>query len=480
MSAAGSGGVEARAASEVSAGSGEGGREAGTSLASDPRFALGQSVGFAAFVWGYPLVEMVRTCRLQVIADAASSVSWRAPVDRLQHVDRVADASDRDVVTPANDLLYTTGWINLANGPRLLHVPAAARHPGRYFVLALYDAWTENFANPGLRESPASGETIVLTGPRTPAHHPLPEGLRVVRAPTDLVWLIGRVLAGPGDDVRTARALQSEIRLECPPGTDTGRVPTAVERWHGAAEDPMAALQARPDEADAIAGAFFGNLCRCLADHPPGAADAGLAHWFMRGGLVPGAAFDIAQAAPAWRAGLVRGLVDAAAWMAGASRSRRARPWSAHFGLGRYGSEHLTRALTAYKGLGALVAEEAVYAMGDFDADGQALDGRHRYVLRFEPGDLPPVDAFWSVTLYGADRFLHPNALGRHSLGDRTPGLQPDPDGGLSLIVGHTPPAQTAHWLPAPAGGFYLILRMYLPRPELRGWTIPPLRRLPA
>lgn len=456
------------------------GRRPDAPSGADPRVALGQSVGFAAFVWGYPLVETVRTCRLQTSRDAAAGVSWRSPIDRLQHVGRVADASDRDVVTPANDLLYTTGWIDLAKGPRLLHVPAASRHPGRYFVLALYDAWTENFANPGLRESPAAGETVVLTGPGTPAHHDLPAGLRVVRAPTDLVWLIARVLAGSGDDVPAARALQSEIRLECPPGTDTGALPAAVEGWQGAPRDAMAALQARPAEADAIAGAFFTNLCRCVAAYPPAPAEAGLARWFMRGGLVPGEAFDFAQLDPALRAGLVRGLVDAAAWMQGASRSRRARPWAAHFGLGRYGSEHLTRALTAYKGLGALVAEEAVYAMGDFDADGQPLDGRHRYLLRFEPGDLPPVDAFWSVTLYDADRFLHPDALGRHSLGDRSAGLRPDPDGGLSLLVGHEPPPETGNWLPAPAGGFYLILRMYLPQPELRGWTIPPVQRLPA
>jgi len=446
--------------------------------AADPRHALGQSVGFAAFVWGYPLVETVRTCRLQVTDDAASGASWRAPVDRLQHVARVADASDRDVVTPANDLLYTTGWIDLAKGPRLLHVPAASRHPGRYVVLALYDAWTENFANPGLRESPAEGETVVLVGPGTPSRHPLPPGLRVVRAPTDLVWLIGRVLAGPGDDVRRARALQAEIRLECPAGTDTGLLPPAVEHWQGPPEDTMAALQARPAQAEAIAGAFFANLCRSVAACPPAPADAGLARWFARAGLVPGDAFDLARLEPALRAGLVRGLTDAAAWLLGASRSRRARPWAAHFGIGRYGSEHLTRALTAYKGLGALVAQEAVYAMGDFDADGQPLDGRHRYLLRFEPGGLPPVDAFWSVTLYDADRFLYPNAAGRHAIGDRTPGLRPDPDGGLTLVVGHEPPREPANWLPAPEGAFYVILRMYLPRPEVRGWTIPPLRRL--
>ena len=116
--------------------------------------------------------------------------------------------------------------------------------------------------------------------------------------------------------------------------------------------------------------------------------------------------------------------------------------------------------------------------MGDFDADKQALDGRHGYLMRFEPGELPPVDAFWSITLYAADRFLHPNAMQRFSVGDRTPGLMQDPDGGLTLRIGRAAPVDTRNWLPAPADSFYLILRMYIPRPEARTWRIPPLQRI--
>lgn len=139
----------------------------------------------------------------------------------------------------------------------------------------------------------------------------------------------------------------------------------------------------------------------------------------------------------------------------------------------------MTRALTAYKGLGALASDEAVYAMSDFDADRKPLCGDSRYLLRFEPGDPPPVDAFWSVTLYDADRFLHPNALSRYAMGDRTQGLRRDPDGGLTLLVSHAPPAaESSNWLPAPAGSFYLVMRMYCPRTDALSWRIPPLRQI--
>ena len=114
--------------------------------------------------------------------------------------------------------------------------------------------------------------------------------------------------------------------------------------------------------------------------------------------------------------------------------------------------------------------------MGDFDKHKQALDGNTTYLMRFEPGDLPPVDAFWSITMYDADRFLYPNPWQRYSIGDRTPGLQPDPDGGLTLRLSHAVPPDTSNWLPAPAGSFYLILRMYCPRAEARTWRIPALQ----
>ncbi len=446
----------------------------------DSRHALGQAIGLSAFVWGYPLVETMRTCRLQTMSAHGDTVAWRADIDRLQHVRRASNAADRDVVTPANDLLYTTGWINLAHGPRLLHVPSARRHGGRYFVLALYDAWTNNFANPGLRNSDPDGETVLLVGPGTPRQPDWPAHARVIHAPTDLTWLIARVVVGDAteSDGAAARALQDDIRLECLPGTDRGTRPDAVQNWIGAPEDTMAALAERPADAEAIAAAFYANLCQCLASTTVPDADAGLAQWFTRGKLVAGRHFDWSLLDPSLRAGLLRGLLDGAGVLASGSRSQHARPWAAQFALGRYGSDYMTRALTAYKGLGGLASDEAIYAMGDFDADGNMLDGRHRYLMRFEPGDPPPVDAFWSITLYAADRFLYPNDFERFSIGDRTPGLRHDPDGGLTLQVGHDAPRDRSNWLPAPAGNFYLILRMYGPHADARSWRIPALRRV--
>ncbi|MDT4828105.1 hypothetical protein FQZ97_614710 [compost metagenome] len=157
-------------------------------------------------------------------------------------------------------------------------------------------------------------------------------------------------------------------------------------------------------------------------------------------------------------------------------RNRRPKPWSMTPATGRYGNEFLGRARTAYLGLGALATSEAVYAAAHHDATQEPLDGQRRYTMRFEAGDLPPADAFWSVTLYDSDRFLYPNDIRRHAIGDRTPGLKRNADGSLELVVGHARPADAANWLPAPAGRFYLILRMYYPREGVQSWRIPALQ----
>ncbi len=439
------------------------------------RQAMARAIGLSAFVFGYPLIESMRTCRLQT--EGSKDAPLRAPVDRVHHIRHASTDKDRDIVTPANDLLYTTAWIHLANGPRLLRVPATARHPGRYFVLALYDAWTENFENLGPRNCQAEGETVLLLGPGGQVPAGL-EGYRVVRCPTDLVWLIGRILVGDEADGPAARALQDEITLHAVPGTGRGKRPVAVEQWTGEPVDAMAEAWEQHRPAAEVAPRFFTSLCQALSDTQARAEDAGMLAWLGQAGLIASAHFQWEALEPALRDGLVEGFAEAVALVAAAARSRHTRPWVLASRAGRYGNDYLVRALTAYIGLGALATSEALYGAGHFDAQRQPLAGPRRYRLRFEPGELPPAEAFWSVTLYDADRFLYPNAIGRHSIGDRTPGLRHEADGALEIDFAHQAPADARNWLPAPAGPFYLILRLYHPREGVRQWRIPALEPL--
>ena len=450
---------------------------------SEARRALARSIGLAAFIYGYPLIELYRTCRLQTDpqnqrrSGASAGSDVRAPLNTLHHAPRPSTGEDRDVVTPANDLLYTMAWVYLGDGPMLLTVPSPARHPGRYFVLPLYDAYTENFENLGPRTCKPEGEVVVLVGPDGTVPESL-QGHRVVRCPTNLVWLIGRILAGDESDWPAARALQSEIRLAPAPGTVLQGPPAALANWVGEPVDAMAAAFENEEPAAQVAPRFFANLCHVLAEAPGRVEDRGLVAWFAQAGLLPDAGFEWESLEEPLREGLIEGFADGVMAVAAVGRNRRPKPWTMTPSTGRYGSEFLGRARTAYLGLGALATSEAVYAVSHYDASQEPLDGSRRYVMRFEADDMPPADAFWSVTLYDSDRFLYPNEIRRHAVGDRTPGLQRAADGSLTLELNHARPADTANWLPAPAGRFYLILRMYYPRDGVQSWRIPELRPL--
>jgi hypothetical protein len=146
-----------------------------------------------------------------------------------------------------------------------------------------------------------------------------------------------------------------------------------------------------------------------------------------------------------------------------------------------FGRDFVTRARVARNWIGTLGIDEAMYIMAEVDAAGAELNGRHRYILRFPLGGLPKVGCFWSITLYRrSDCLLVANPIGRHSIGDRTPGLLPDADGGLTIAIQADDPGPGSNWLPAPrADGFYLTLRLYHPGQSHLDATFqyPPVRR---
>ena len=395
-----------------------------------------------AFVAGYALLEAVRTCRLQTAPGAPAY--GRAPFNTVGHSAQRWTDRDRDIVTPANDLLYSNAWIDLRRGPAILTVPAQT---GRYFVLELMDIYTNNFHNIGTRNVPTEGGRFALM--REDDTSDPPAGTIAIRCPSSLVWLLGRVLVDDEADLPAARALQSGFAMQ---GSATPGAPASGAQWQQGGDPAMD---------------FLANLARALHDFPPPASQRGVfdalagAHVPLRAdgrldGLRPGVA-EALQLAYEAAMRIVEGHTRSLSRAAGRVSTR----------LGRYGDDLMLRAATAFKGLGALAAEEAVYALTDFDHEGQPLHGAHTYRIRFEDGGQLPADAFWSISLYGADRCFAANPLGRHALGNRSP-LEREADGSLVLHVSHQPPpGPQCNWLPAPDAPFYLILRMYHPQQRL-------------
>ena len=413
-----------------------------------------------AYIWGYPLVVTIRT--LETFASLI-------PVNQLTWQTALSGPDSRLVVAPNRDTLYAVAPMDLRGEPYALTVPEIG---DRYYAFEMIGAYTDVFAYVGTRATGGRAGTWVITPPGWSGT--LPAGAARLESPTPQFFLLGRFLVDGDADVANVLALRGQVRLE-PLSRLTGTAPAP-------APPPPGTPAGTPQDIVSAGVHFFDELGDDLAIDPPSdPAQQTILGRYVSLGVGPGRHPSAEQTDPAVQAALAAGVVDGDRMIAQASNSPGGEVdgWRVNPHLGRYGDDALLRAVTARIGWGANVAEEAIYALSQHDADGAAYTGTRRYVLHFPPGGLPPVEAFWSLTLYGPDRFFVANSIGRYAIGDRTPGLTTNPDGSLDIYLQHDPPTgHESNWLPAPEGAFLLILRLYLPRPEVIDgrYAYPPVR----
>jgi hypothetical protein len=200
-------------------------------------------------------------------------------------------------------------------------------------------------------------------------------------------------------------------------------------------------------------------------------------------GIVPGQSLDLAKTDAATRQALLDAPAAAQKAMQAATPNlvKVANGWQTFATAGVYGNAYLARAVFSALGVGANQIEDSIYPIAAADADGNPLDGNHDYVLHFSKAELPPVDAFWSITMYDADGYQVPNALDRFAIGDRD-ALKYNADGSLDLYFQNASPGadKESNWLPVPKGPLGIVMRLYAPRPEaLDGrWVLPAIRRV--
>jgi hypothetical protein len=349
---------------------------------------------------------------------------------------------------------------------------------GRYSILQLIDAYTNDFAYVGVGAERDSAESVAIVPPGWSGA--LPDGLRRVDSPTNLVWLLGRTLIDGQADLPAARQILS------------GYAVTPLDRWAAGARSAPLILNAFPRRLTTpplpTGLAFYDALGQNLAANPPPVGDACALQAFSAVGIgagqTPSTTAD-ALSARALSAAAASGprLVDAASTALRRESQRRHNGWDQLVrDTGRFGSDYVGRAVTAHVGLAANTPDQAVYPNTDTDSRGRPLAGRHDYVVSFPRGGLPPVHAFWSLTLYGANRYFARNAIDRYGLGDRTRGLRYGPGRSLQILVQHRPPPRRgrSNWLPAPSGRFFLYLRLYEPEPPAVDgrWTPQTVRRV--
>ncbi|GAA3710193.1 DUF1214 domain-containing protein [Gordonia hankookensis] len=248
---------------------------------------------------------------------------------------------------------------------------------------------------------------------------------------------------------------------------------TPLSAWIGDTTPlPVAQPAATSVPADVVDSLeFFRAMTVGMTQNPPSRRDEGLLALFARLGIGPGGDFDPDRLDDAVASGLRRAIETGKDLITRqAQQVDRVNGWEMPTtGVGTYGTDFLQRARVAKYGYAGNVAEETIYPNTLVDDAGEPLHGNNSYVLRFPAGHLPPVDAFWSVTLYRwPEAKLHDNPLARYSIGDRTPGLTYE-DGALEIVISHKEPeSRTSNWLPAPDGPFWLIMRLYLPSPAVR------------
>lgn len=428
-----------------------------------------RDVAVSAYIFLYPLLTM-ETTRQQQTNTEPGIKPGSGPMNTFAHIREFPAADFKVVVRPNFDTLYSIAWLDLTEGPVI--VSAGADPDGRYYELPMYDMWTDAFAVPGQRTTGTGAGNWAVVPPGWQGH--LPEGVDRIDAPTQHLWIIGRTQTNGPADYPAVHKIQDSFAL------------TPLSHWGSqappvtAAIDPAVDMTIPPlDQVNAMAAdEFFDRGLALMKRHPPHLTDWSLTAQMSRLGLVPGASF--ASLDPA-----VRAIVQEAP-AAGLQELQQAFPrltkiingWQMNTDtMGVYGNFYLKRAIVAMVGLGANSPEDAIYPVLMADADGQPLTGDHDYVLHFEAAGLPPVYAFWSVTMYDAQGFQAANTLNRYAIGDRDP-LHYNPDGSLDLYLQHDSPGpgREANWLPAPRGPLGITMRLYSPQaPALNGtWAPPP------
>jgi hypothetical protein len=448
--------------------------------------AQAHAIGVDAYVYFYSLVTMDVT-RKQFTNLEPGKMPGRGPMNMFNNVPTYPPAEDRGVVRPNFDTLYSVGYLDMTKEPVVVSVPDTN---GRYYLLPMLDMWSDVFASPGWRTTGTQAGNFLVTPPgwrpdlreRFIDEFKLPRDTQRIDAPTPYVWVIGRTKTDGPADYDAVRKIQAGFKVTLL--SEWGKPPKPAE----VKIDPSIDMKTPPKiQVDTMpAGKYFAYAAELLKLQPPHITDEPILAQMKRIGIEPGKSFDIEKVSPAVKKALESAPEAAQKLMEWKipTLARVANHWSMNTDtMGVYGNYYLKRAIVAQIGLGANLPEDAIYPLNLSDDTGRPLDGSNKYTLHFEKSATPPVNAFWSVTLYDSEGFQVANPLNRFAVSSWMP-FKYDPDGALTLYFQNESPGKDneANWLPAPKGAFNLTMRLYAPKSEaLTGrWNPPPVTKAQA
>ncbi len=434
---------------------------AGVSGTQSPEYQRALRLGVQAYVYGYPLLDMNRVFLTSTSVNVPNGKGG-GPVNEFSHFRRLTNPSDKTVVAPNHDTLYSMAWLDLSRQPMVLHMPVV-KH--RFVMFELVDPYTTNFSLIGSVGFGPGDYAIVPPG----WHGKLPRGVKRIASPYKRVWVIGRTYIKNAADTPNVVRIQNQYLI------------TPLDKWGTNYKPP------RPKHVDlnqheyTVPGtapganplAFFDALGDQLKMFPPPAADAPLLAQLRAVGIGPGMH---PSSNSSLSADTLRGLHDAVAAGAAqvtadlqklfASTAPKHNGWLVAR-TGTYGTDYSGRAVTDRVGLGAPLSKMAIYPFTITDSQLHPLSGAARYVAHFATKDLPfPVKSFWSLTMYDSTGFFVPNSAHVYLINNRS-NVRYNSDGSLDLYIQPNAPTnarQRANWLPSPAGkAFRLVMRLYKP-----------------
>lgn len=433
-------------------------------------------LGTEAYIYGYPLVTMEVTRRVMTNVDKPEGT--RAPMGTLVRMREYPNAQFRDVTAPNADTLYTTGWFDVGKEPWIVSMPDMN---DRYFLMPMLDGWTEVFDVPGKRTTGTKAQTWAITGPGWKGT--LPPGVTEYKSPTSMVWLLGRIYCtGTPEDYKAVHALQDKVTVQ--PLSTWGKPFTPPS---GKADPTIDMKTSVRDQVNSLsAEQYFGLLAQLMKDNPAAPADAPMVAKLARLGVVAGKPLSASAWGPEATKAMLRvpklGFEKLMAHFKTAGQN--VDGWIFTTKTGLYGTDYIQRALVTAIGLGANRPQDAIYPTTETDAQGKAYEGNAKYVMHFAKGQMPPVNGFWSLTMYDDAFFFVDNPLNRYTVSSRTK-FKENADGSVDVYLQNENPGpeKESNWLPAPKGRFIPMLRLYWPTetpPSIIDgtWKIPAVKKV--
>jgi hypothetical protein len=428
-----------------------------------------ESIAQEAYIYFYPLVLM-DVSRKHFTNIAPDKMFGRGPMNTFSHTRTFPPATVRGATHTNFDTLYSSGWLDLTREPVVISVPDTQ---GRYYLLQLLDMWMDSFAGVGKRTTGTAAGNFVVVGPGWQGE--LPQGLQRISAPTPFVWVIGRTRTDGVADYDAVHKVQDGYRMTVLSQWDKPPQPVTVTIYPSVDMHTPPVEQVRKMTPDT----YFATAAELLKVNGPHLIDQPTLARMKRLGIEAGRSFDVAAVDPFIRRALQ--TAPAAAQTALIAEwpkvGRNANGWVMNTDSGVYGANYLKRGAVAMFEIGMNLPEDSIYP----DTGISPLDGRNNYVIHFANGALPPVNEFWSVTLYDLQGYPVSNPADRYTLGDRS-NLKPNADGSLDIYLQSENPGadKEANWLPTPPQPFSLHARLYSPRKSaIDGtWAMPPVEKV--